>query len=102
MMKGLKNNVKKTAFGGHCDKFNYTGAIVGVNTKTARIVTYFSTEITPFSPAQDGTFEGGGGEAGIWMGGMGLASDGNNRLFFVTVCHQESIKLTVVEILNGE
>ncbi|KAF3923653.1 hypothetical protein ABW21_db0207414 [Orbilia brochopaga] len=80
----LINSVVYGAFGSHCDKFNYTGWIVGVNTNTKQIVNIFSTAVSPFTPPQDGTFNGGGGGSAIWQGGMALSTDSNNRLFLVT------------------
>ena len=72
------------AFGGHCDLFNYTGAVIGVDVNTKKVVSQFVTESGPLVPQTNNWNEnGGGGQAGIWMAGMGLSSDGN-RLFFVT------------------
>lgn len=56
---------------------------MGINT-TGSYVTSYVTSGGPGSPPQDGTWTGGGGGAGIWMGGMALASDNSGRLFFVT------------------
>ncbi|KAH0545374.1 hypothetical protein FGG08_000515 [Glutinoglossum americanum] len=77
------NNVVYGAFGGHCDLFNYTGMVIGVNTQTATVVSAFAMESGPFARHDPYNVNGGGGEAGIWMSGMGLASDGN-RIFAVT------------------
>jgi hypothetical protein len=72
------------AFGGHCDLFNYTGLIIGVDIKAAKIVTQFAMESGPLAEQTNALLtNGAGGEAGIWMSGMGIASDGN-RLFVVT------------------
>ena len=72
------------AFGGHCDLFNYTGAVVGVDVNTKKVVSQFVTEAGPLVPQTNNWSDnGGGGEGGIWMAGMGLSSDGN-RLFFVS------------------
>ncbi|KAI9892350.1 MAG: hypothetical protein M1814_001551 [Vezdaea aestivalis] len=79
----LINNVVYAGFGGHCDLFNFTGWLVGIDT-SGKVKTLFSTEVAPFAPKQDGTFNGGGGGAGIWQAGMGLSTDSPNRLFFVT------------------
>ncbi|KAJ6263893.1 hypothetical protein Dda_0030 [Drechslerella dactyloides] len=80
----LINGVVYGAFGSHCDRFNYTGWIFAVNTDTRRIVSIFSTAVSPFTPPQDGTFNGGGGGSALWQGGMGLSTDSSSRLFFVT------------------
>ncbi|TKA41870.1 hypothetical protein B0A49_13446, partial [Cryomyces minteri] len=77
-------NVVYAAFGGHCDLFNYTGTVLGVDVTTQKVVTNFATESGPNSRfSTDWLPNGGGGQAGIWQSGMGLASDGN-RMFFVT------------------
>jgi hypothetical protein len=72
------------AFGAHCDLFNYTGIVMGVDINQQKVVTQFVTESGPLV-TQGGNLlkNGDGGQGGIWMSGMGLASDGN-RLFFVT------------------
>ena len=72
------------AFGSSCDLYNYTGLVIGVDVNQQQIVTQFATESGPLT-AQTNVWSqnGGGGQGGIWMSGMGLASDGN-RLFFVT------------------
>lgn len=73
------------AFGGHCDLFNYTGLIVGVNVNTHDVVAHYAMESGPLVPQTNViTEDGGGGEGGIWMAGMGLATDGTDRLFVVT------------------
>jgi WSC domain len=72
------------AFGAHCDLYNYTGIVMGVDINQKEIVTQFVTEAGPFISQTGNILENGaGGQGGIWMSGMGLASDGN-RLFFVT------------------
>ncbi|KAH8649429.1 hypothetical protein BGZ60DRAFT_499074 [Tricladium varicosporioides] len=58
----MVNGVIFAGFGGHCDLFNYTGWIIGMN----------------------GTWNGGGGGAGVWQSGSALASDNSGRLFFAT------------------
>lgn len=78
------NGVVYAAFGGHCDYFNYTGMVIGVNAASKKVVTAFAMESGSLAQHKTLDVRGGGGEAGIWMSGMGLASDGN-RLFFVTV-----------------
>ena len=77
-------NVVYGAFGGHCDQYNYTGVIIGVDINAAKIVTQFAMESGPLAQQTNALLtNGAGGEAGIWMSGMGIASDGE-RLFVVT------------------
>ena len=72
------------AFGGHCDLFNYTGLVVGVDVNAQKVVTNFAIESGPLAPQTNvWNQNGGGGEGGIWMAGFGLSTDGN-RLFFAT------------------
>lgn len=81
----LIGSVVYGGFGGHCDKYNYTGLIVGVSTQpNVGVVTMYAMETSPYSapPVTDINIETGG-KAGVWMGGFGLASDGA-RLFFST------------------
>ena len=47
-------------------------------------VTSYTTSGGPGAQPQDGTWNGGGGGAGVWMGGSALASDGFGRIFFNT------------------
>ena len=72
------------AFGGHCDLFNYTGQVVGIDVNQQVVVTNFAVESGPLV-AQSNVWNqnGGGGEGGIWMSGAALSVDGQ-RLFFVT------------------
>ncbi|KZF19452.1 WSC-domain-containing protein [Xylona heveae TC161] len=72
------------AFGGHCDLFNYTGTVIGVDITQKKIITNFATEAGPLS-GHDTNWQdnGGGGQGGIWMSGMAMATDGA-RMFFVT------------------
>ena len=72
------------AFGGHCDLFNYTGLVVGVDINQKKVVTNFATESGPLvSQTNVWNQNGGGGQGGIWMSGMALSTDGN-RLFWVS------------------
>jgi len=75
-------------FGGHCDNFNYTGMLVAVSKIPGVGVTNIQAmEASPGAPSPqtlDITIQGGG-KAGIWQSGMGLAADTTaNRVFFVT------------------
>lgn len=71
-------------FGGHCDLYNYTGTVLGIDINKQAVATNFAVEAGPNSRfTTDWTVNGGGGQGGIWQAGMGLASDGN-RLFFAT------------------
>ncbi|OBT48309.1 hypothetical protein VE00_01254 [Pseudogymnoascus sp. WSF 3629] len=72
----LIHGVIYAGFGGHC-------WIVGIDT-AGTVRTAFVTEGGLHANPEDGTWTGGGGKAGIWMSGMGLASDNPSRLFFVT------------------
>jgi hypothetical protein len=72
------------AFGAHCDLFNYTGLVIGIDINQALIVTQFAIESGPLAAQTNVILQnGGGGQGGIWMSGMGLASDGD-RFFVVT------------------
>ncbi|CAD6594301.1 MAG: hypothetical protein ASARMPREDX12_008599 [Alectoria sarmentosa] len=71
-------------FGGHCDLFNYTGQVVGVDINLQTVVTNFVTEAGPLVPQTNVWNENlGGGQGGIWMSGMALSTDGE-RLFWVS------------------
>ena len=70
----LLNGVVYAAFGAHCDAGAYRGWVIGVS--TAGVVKARFTTVV-------GTVSAGNGN-GIWMSGGGLASDGPNRIFFVT------------------
>ncbi|CZR61108.1 related to glyoxal oxidase precursor [Phialocephala subalpina] len=72
------------AFGASCDLYNYTGLVIGIDVNKAKIVTHWAVESGPLAPQTNSLLQnGGGGEGGIWMSGMGLASDGQ-RMFLVT------------------
>lgn len=59
--------------------------MIGVDINQQKVVTNFATESGPLVPQTNNWNEnGGGGEGGIWMSGMGLATDGANRLFWVS------------------
>lgn len=54
------------AFGGHCDLFNYTGLVIGVDVNQKKIVTSFATETGPLVPQTNvWNQNGGGGQGGI-------------------------------------
>ncbi|KAH8879637.1 WSC-domain-containing protein [Thozetella sp. PMI_491] len=78
------NGVVYAGFGGHCDMYNYTGWVVGMKASTGDFVTAYSTSAGSRAPAQDGTWNGGGGGCGIWQGGSIISSDNSGRLFFAT------------------
>jgi iron transport multicopper oxidase len=73
------------AFGGHCDLFNYTGMLVAVSTTpNVGVTSIYAMEGGPAAqPEVDNYLTQSGGKAGIWQGGMGLATDGT-RFFFAT------------------
>ncbi|KAF3905657.1 hypothetical protein ABW21_db0206699 [Orbilia brochopaga] len=79
----------------HCDQWNYTGWVIGIDPSTPRVVSLFSTISGPYAPAQKpGSYAGGsgGGGAGIWQAGMGLATDRSDRFFIITAngyAHQD-------------
>lgn len=79
------NDLPLTLVHQHCDKFNFTGAIIGVSVATKSVITYFSTEISPYLPQDYLTWNSSSGQGGIWMGGTGLSTDTGKRLFFTTV-----------------
>jgi iron transport multicopper oxidase len=71
------------AFGGHCDLFNYTGMLVAVKPGVG-VISIYAMEGGPAAmPEVDDIMTQSGGKAGIWQGGMGLATDGP-RIFFAT------------------
>lgn len=71
-------------FGGHCDLFNYTGLIVGVDVVNKSIASNWAVVTGPLTPKTDvWNQNGGGGEGGVWQSGMGLSTDGS-RMFFAT------------------
>ena len=72
------------AFGSHCDKYNYTGIVMGIDVGLKQVVTQFVTQAGPLAvQANVWDKDGGGGLGGIWQSGMGLATDGP-RMFFVS------------------
>ncbi|KAK0560767.1 hypothetical protein OC861_006141 [Tilletia horrida] len=64
----LLNGVVYAGFGGHCDNFNYTGWVIGMDAKTGAFVTSFTTEAGLFGTTG----------AGIWQAGGGIPNDGQN------------------------
>ncbi|KAL9113797.1 MAG: hypothetical protein Q9227_002243 [Pyrenula ochraceoflavens] len=77
-------NMVYGGFGGHCDLFNYTGLVVGIDVTQKKATTSFSMMAGPLAPqGNDWEVNGSGGQAGIWMSGMSLSSDGQ-RIFMVT------------------
>jgi hypothetical protein len=60
------------------------GLLLGVDINCGKIVTQFAMESGPLAEQTNALLtNGAGGEAGIWMSGMGIASDGD-RIFVVT------------------
>ena len=72
-------------FGGHCDKYNYTGMLVSVSTASyGGVASIFAMESGPGAPpVQTDINVEKGGKAGLWAGGMGIAVD-NGRIFIAT------------------
>jgi iron transport multicopper oxidase len=79
------NGVVIGGFGGHCDLFNYTSMLIAVSkTPGVGVVSLYAMEASPGAPpVETDIMVQEGGKAGIWQGGMGLATDGN-RLFLAT------------------
>lgn len=79
------NGVVIGGFGGHCDLFNYTGMLVAVSTTPGvGVKSLFAMEASPGAPdVVSDIMDEEGGKAGIWQGGMGLATVGN-RLYLAT------------------
>ena len=75
----MVNGVAFGGFGGHCDKFNYTGLLVGVSaTAGVGVTSMFAMESPPNAPPIElDIMEENGGKAGVWMGGMAPATDGS-------------------------
>ncbi|GAC95998.1 hypothetical protein PHSY_003576 [Pseudozyma hubeiensis SY62] len=69
----LANGIVYAGFGGHCDNFNYTGWIVGMDASSGKYVTSFSTQSGPYGKTG----------SGVWQAGGGLSYDGTN-MWFVT------------------
>jgi WSC domain-containing protein len=80
--------------------FNYTGWVVGMS-KSGKLLSAYATVGGPSAPPQDGTWTGGGGEAGIWMGGSGIASDNAGRLFFTTGNGKNGISVNGAQRASG-
>ncbi|KAK6525361.1 hypothetical protein TWF694_005500 [Orbilia ellipsospora] len=84
----MVNGVIWAGVASHCDQYNYTGWIIGIDSATPKIVSLFTTISGPSSIAQSttGSFQSGagGGGAGIWQSGMGFPSDNSGRFFVVT------------------
>ncbi|KAF3232296.1 hypothetical protein TWF191_000068 [Orbilia oligospora] len=82
------NGIVWAGVASHCDQYNYTGWIFGIDPSTPRVVSLFSTISGAYSIPQStvGGYQrdDGGGGAGIWQAGMGLASDRSDRFFVVT------------------
>ena len=67
----LMNDVVYAGFGGHCDKGNYRGWVIGVSV-TGKLNTLFSTTVGEVCGA------------GIWQSGGGLVSDIPGTIIFAT------------------
>ena len=78
----MVNGIVFGGFGGHCDKFNYTGMVVAVSTvQGVGITSLFAMETAPYAPpVVDDIQSENGGKAGIWMGGMAPATDGSRSV----------------------
>ncbi len=80
----LVNGVVYAGFGSHCDQYNFTGWLVGMRASDGAVVTAYSTYVGSLAPEPDDTFTGGGGGAGVWMGGDSITSDEAGRVYFAT------------------
>ncbi|KAI9343054.1 hypothetical protein DFJ73DRAFT_762056 [Zopfochytrium polystomum] len=69
----LQDGIVFAAFGGHCDKYNYTGWIIGVDAASGAVTTAWTATA---GPQRRG--------AGIWMSGGGIAANSAGRLFVTT------------------
>lgn len=70
-------------FGGICDAFNYTGAVVAVNLGSRAIYRWATQAGNDSLYTDDWTKRHGGGAGGVWQAGMGLASDGKDVYFTI-------------------
>ncbi|QWF78968.1 choice-of-anchor D domain-containing protein [Amycolatopsis sp. CA-230715] len=68
----LLDGVVYAGFASHCDYTPYVGYVAGVNARTGKQTTLWSTE------------GGASDEAGIWQSGGGLVSDGPGRIVLAT------------------
>ncbi|KAF2452640.1 WSC domain-containing protein [Lineolata rhizophorae] len=75
-------NYVYAGFGGHCDLFNYTGTVLGVDVTNGDIVANWAVQTGPHTAFSTDYYEVSG-MGGIWHGGSSFATDGS-RLFFVT------------------
>lgn len=66
-------------FGSHCDFYNYTGYLVGVDVTKAQVVTIFATQGP--NGAFSGNYEESSGGSAIWMGGVSISSDRSKQKF---------------------
>jgi len=76
-------NFVYAGFGGHCDLFNYTGTVLGVDVVAKKVVANYAVQTGPKTAFTTDWISNNGGGGGIWQGGLGLATD-NSRIFFVT------------------
>ena len=77
-------NVVYGAFGSHCDQYNYTGQIIGVDIVQQQVITNFATQTGPLTVFTTDWMDGPGGGGGVWQSGAGIATDDGSRLFIVT------------------
>ncbi|KAF2017390.1 hypothetical protein BU24DRAFT_420440 [Aaosphaeria arxii CBS 175.79] len=76
-------NLVYAGFGGLCEAYNYTGAVIAVDINT-RKMNYWVTQAGSESVfTEDWTQWSGGGPGGIWQAGQGLASDGQDVFFLI-------------------
>ncbi|KAJ3211194.1 hypothetical protein HDU67_004717 [Dinochytrium kinnereticum] len=69
----MYNNAIYIAFGAHCDQFNFTGWVIGVDGTTGTVLTAWATDAEPSNK----------GGAGIWQSGNGITAI-DNRMYIIT------------------
>jgi len=79
----LLGDMLYAGFGGLCDAFNYTGAVVAVNLATQYVYTWTTQAGNESAYTDDWTAWHGGGAGGIWQAGAGLSSDGKDVFFTI-------------------
>jgi hypothetical protein len=78
----LVGGIVYVCYAGYADTDPYHGWIIGYNETNLVQLTNYVFNTTP--NATTSVFGGNAGEAGIWMGGGGLAVDANTNLYFET------------------
>jgi hypothetical protein len=58
--------------------------LVGVNKFSGKVTQIYAMDGGPGATPETNDINGNGGAAGIWQGGMGISTDGRDRIFLVT------------------